>query len=745
VSGGLDLGFLREHGYLVVPDLLPAPELDRWRAEIAGLQARMVTSTPPGVEITWEPDRRPGHGPEILQLLHAELVSSALSDLIGSETILEVAEPVLGADMALYQAKLLMKSGHVGSSVPWHQDFAYWHNTVPDPAMLNAMVYLDDADEENGCLRVVPRSHRRGLLAHGFSATERFGFSLPPHLEQAAVPLPGRAGTVLLFGPLLVHGSTSNASGRPRRACTIVYTVPGNGPGRARLRTAPASELAHLFPTTAIDQVVGIGPHGGQCSGHYRARELRAYALSQVEDRTLAWCRVGINRGGSLEWLAARKPPGTRMFAVDPALRTQSDRSDVVVSPDLLCLQEPEHADALARGLGFVHIQSPFYPTVRDALQALSPGLRTGAVLVIDGLAAAPRALAEFASDAGLAIEFLGRADDDVAVRIAGHAGRLDVSAKPMTWQPQVQGLEVSPAASLHARGSAPTPGQDRGPSSVVAHAVRRQVLQVRRRALQVKWELPPLGRLFPQSRVPRFTGPGEPLSPCPSHDARRALWLYAMSHVDDERLPWAEFGVGAGESLDWFSWHKPTANVLVGFDSFEGIPEPWLNHPIGQWKSAPYASERDDVVIVRGLFEDSLARPEVTTLLAPRLGLVHIDCDLYSSTVASLRGIAPYLGPGTVVIFDEFYGYPGWEQQEGGAFLDFCKEHKVAFEYLARADWQVAVRLAGLGTEMSVACRPFDGSATSPGIAVTMDPTLKHRAAAKLKRALASRRAGCS
>ena len=138
---------------------------------------------------------------------------------------------------------------------------------------------------------------------------------------------------------------------------------------------------------------------------------------------------------------------------------------------------------------------------------------------------------------------------------------------------------------------------------------------------------------------------------------------------VGDPSLPWCEFGVGEGESLDWFLLNKPRGNVMFGFDTFEGIPEPWLGHPVGHWKSEPYQSNRPDLEIVRAPFDVSVNDARVRARLAGGIGLMHVDCDLYSSTRTVLEGMRPFIGPGTVIVFDELYGYGGWQQCEAGAF----------------------------------------------------------------------------
>jgi hypothetical protein len=202
---------------------------------------------------------------------------------------------------------------------------------------------------------------------------------------------------------------------------------------------------------------------------------------------------------------------------------------------------------------------------------------------------------------------------------------------------------------------------------------------------------------LFAPQEIPEFYGPGPAGNYLPQYAARQELWCYALSFVGDQSRNWCEFGVADGETLDWFASRKPRANRLFAFDSFDGIPEPWLVYPAGHWKTKAYVSNRPDVVVVPGLFQLSLT-PGVIRDIGP-IGLLHIDCDLYSSTKAVFDGIGSLVREGTVIVFDELYNYFGWEAHEIKAFSEFAQAEKLEFEYLARTpSCQVGLRVTGRG-----------------------------------------------
>jgi ectoine hydroxylase-related dioxygenase (phytanoyl-CoA dioxygenase family) len=137
-----------------------------------------------------------------------------MKDLVGSERV------------ALFTDKLNLKRPREGSRFRWHQDSPYWAHEIPHVDQLpNVMVALDDADERNGCLRVVRGSHRKGMLP-GLEGDGVLGplFTDPRAFEGAErVPAVMPAGSLLFFSPHTVHGSEPNESGLRRRALVLTY------------------------------------------------------------------------------------------------------------------------------------------------------------------------------------------------------------------------------------------------------------------------------------------------------------------------------------------------------------------------------------------------------------------------------------------------------------------------------------------------------------------------------------------
>lgn len=154
------------------------------------------------------------------------------------------------------------------------------------------------------------------------------------------------------------------------------------------------------------------------------------------------------------------------------------------------------------------------------------------------------------------------------------------------------------------------------------------------------------------------------------------------------------EFGVASGTTLAILA--EQTDRQVFGFDSFDGLPEHWrLGFDAGQFAGA--APEVEGAELVVGLFADVL--PGFLAAHPGPVAFVHVDCDLYSSTRTVLDAVGPRLVPGSVVVFDEYYNYPGWQEHEYRAWQEFTLAHGVAYEHLALTldDEQVAMRVTAV------------------------------------------------
>lgn len=140
------------------------------------------------------------------------------------------------------------------------------------------------------------------------------------------------------------------------------------------------------------------------------------------------------------------------------------------------------------------------------------------------------------------------------------------------------------------------------------------------------------------------------------------------------------EFGVAGGKSINFIGRIFPK-RTLHGFDSFEGLPEDWGPMlPKGAFKQ-----EIPDVIsnirLHKGWFSDSI--PPFLSEHKGNADFLHIDCDLYSSTKTVLDLFASRIRRGTVICFDEYFNYAGWQDGEFRAFDELVKRDSLKFEYL--------------------------------------------------------------
>jgi predicted O-methyltransferase YrrM len=167
-----------------------------------------------------------------------------------------------------------------------------------------------------------------------------------------------------------------------------------------------------------------------------------------------------------------------------------------------------------------------------------------------------------------------------------------------------------------------------------------------------------------------------------------------ALKHLPVQGLI-CEFGVFEGASINHIARQLPHRRVF-GFDSFEGLPEHWrTSFGAGAFSTSGRPPRvESNVTLIQGWFDATL--PAFAAAHAGPAALLHVDCDLYSSTKCILEHLGNRLIPGSVLVFDEFFNYPGWEDHAFRAFSEFAAARRLRHEYVAynSSHEQVAVRL---------------------------------------------------
>jgi predicted O-methyltransferase YrrM len=154
------------------------------------------------------------------------------------------------------------------------------------------------------------------------------------------------------------------------------------------------------------------------------------------------------------------------------------------------------------------------------------------------------------------------------------------------------------------------------------------------------------------------------------------------------------EFGVASGRTIRHMG--GLAARPIHGFDSFEGLPETWRTGFDKGAFAQPLPAVPANVQLHKGWFSETL--PAFLETTDEMVGLLHVDCDLYSSTAFVLRSLADRIRPGTVLVFDEYFNYPGWKQHEHKAFQEFIAQTGLVYRFdsFVPGHQQVCVVIAG-------------------------------------------------
>ena len=138
---------------------------------------------------------------------------------------------------------------------------------------------------------------------------------------------------------------------------------------------------------------------------------------------------------------------------------------------------------------------------------------------------------------------------------------------------------------------------------------------------------------------------------------------------------------------------------IIYGFDSFEGLPEDWRYDPRLDLLKGAFNMKgilpqiNPNVRLIKGWFNETL--PEFVKAHPEACTFIHVDCDLYSSTKTIFDNLKNQIVSGTVIAFDEYFNYPGWQQGEYKAFMELVEENNFEFDYVARTEHeQVAVKI---------------------------------------------------
>lgn len=173
-------------------------------------------------------------GNETKLAVRNELAESPYSAIVRSERIAGTMESLLGDEVYHYHHKMMIKEPKIGGAWEWHQDYGYWYkNGCLYPDMASCLISINSANKANGCLQVIPRSHKMGRIDH---VTVGDQFQTDPERIAAAMKTDELVycemapGDALFFHSNLLHRSDANTSDVPRLSIICCYNTKHNDP-----------------------------------------------------------------------------------------------------------------------------------------------------------------------------------------------------------------------------------------------------------------------------------------------------------------------------------------------------------------------------------------------------------------------------------------------------------------------------------------------------------------------------------
>jgi hypothetical protein len=179
------------------------------------------------------------------------------------------------------------------------------------------------------------------------------------------------------------------------------------------------------------------------------------------------------------------------------------------------------------------------------------------------------------------------------------------------------------------------------------------------------------------------------------SYDRRFSLYKYILEkECLNNEIDYIEFGVSKGFSFKWWAENVSHTNArFYGFDTFNGLPEDWGPFKKGAMSSNNMLPEMNDkrCSFYQGLFQQTL--PSFLSTYKPAVRrVIHMDADLYSSTLFSLTSISSFIKKDDIILFDEF----NVPLHEFKAFIEWTSSFYIEYEVLASVNnfYQVALKI---------------------------------------------------
>jgi len=208
-----------KNGFTIQNELISNDEVSEFLADVESICAGNTLAQHDKTRLEMEPNQPPD-GTRVRRLYEPCTHYPRFRAFAESTKLLHCIEALLGPNLMLHYSKLNMRPPAIGSVVEWHQDLACYPLTNRDS--LAVLVYLDDADIGNGCLKVIPGMQNGPLMNYTTGGFFQVRITEPVD-ESLAVPVEGKAGTAIFMHCMTPHTSAPNKSDRPRRTLILSY------------------------------------------------------------------------------------------------------------------------------------------------------------------------------------------------------------------------------------------------------------------------------------------------------------------------------------------------------------------------------------------------------------------------------------------------------------------------------------------------------------------------------------------
>ncbi len=184
--------------------------------------------------------------------------------------------------------------------------------------------------------------------------------------------------------------------------------------------------------------------------------------------------------------------------------------------------------------------------------------------------------------------------------------------------------------------------------------------------------------------------------------DTRERLLDYVIETLNfnnDGRGLFVEFGVYKGHSINYFAKRINSGRTIYGFDSFEGLHVDWIGNDLakGAFDLAGILPDVEkNVILIKGWFDQTL--PAFFAEHPEPIWFISHDADTYEAAKIVFKFTAPKLRPGTMIVFDDYWGYRGWKSGEHKAWAELVSELNIKYDYLAFTVQQVFVIIRSIG-----------------------------------------------